>query len=212
MTPGSQFKEKSYLVAKVINMPKPKFPDARPLPRLVLLPLPELTLKSRSGPKKSRPNARLRSEPELKQERPSPYVEAMLSSMDELRALIVLVQSFLNSKDKAVGAVAEWLKKLLDELAYLDSDIANGNLDGKVTADDVSGLDDSLTEFPDLEEILEESQDIFPWNMLSFLLVEIRRRGSELFHIAICSVDVIEAMNMSQTVKAMRYPIYKDRS
>jgi hypothetical protein len=45
MTPGSQFKEKSYLVAKVINMPKPKFPDARPLPRLVLLPLPELLLR-----------------------------------------------------------------------------------------------------------------------------------------------------------------------
>ena len=197
-----------------MNMQELRIPDPRPLPRLILLPLPEQTLRSRSGPKRSQPKARLRSESEFKQEKPDPYVEAILGSMDELRALIVLVQSFLNSKDEGVTKAAEWLKELLDDLADIDSTIASDDFRGEVTADDVSGLDEILTRFIDLGEFLEEPQEekLFPWNMLGFWLDEVRLRGWELFNIAICSVDVIEAMKMSQTVKAMRYPIYKDRS
>ena len=162
-------------------MPKPKNPDPRPLPRLILLSLPEQTSRARLGP----PRARLRSEVELKPDVPDPYIRAMHSSMDELRALITLVQSFLNSKEEGVTEAAKWLKELLDELADIDINIANGNFDGKVTIDDVSALDEILINIPDLGEFLDESADIFPWNMLKFWLIEVGNRGRGLVDIAI---------------------------
>ena len=142
-------------------MPKPKNPDPRPLPRLILLSLPEQTSRARLGP----PRARLRSEVELKPDVPD--------------------HSFLNSKEEGVTEAAKWLKELLDELADIDINIANGNFDGKVTIDDVSALDEILINIPDLGEFLDESADIFPWNMLKFWLIEVGNRGRGLVDIAI---------------------------
>jgi hypothetical protein len=135
--------------------------------------------------------------------------QAIMESMDALRAVMALTESFIHKGPAYVRDVSEWLAQLKSALEELEEGLSKGWLDGVVTieSDGVNSLDATLDATPDLDAADDDVIDIVAQRCLRFWIEEIKRRGRELVDICIVSVDVAEAKELFGVVRTMRYPI-----
>lgn len=136
---------------------------------------------------------------------------AIFAAIDALQAVIALTHSFLKDAPDNVTVPVEWLAQLEEAINFLEDALHLGllNFEQHVTIETggVDSLDEVLTQMPDFEEYLNENINSLSRKLLCFWLNEIERRGWELFHICISSVDVCQAGATFQSMKELRYPI-----
>lgn len=135
---------------------------------------------------------------------------AIFLAIDALQAVIALTHSFLKDVPDNVTEPEEWLARLEEAINFLEDAVHLGLLDCDqhvtIETEGVDTLDEVLTQIPDFEECLNENLNFLSRKLLCFWLKEIERRGWELFHICISSVDVCQAGVAFQSIKELRYP------
>lgn len=190
-------------------MLKSNRPTPRPLPKLILLPMPKGLKRAKRGGRAMGVgvSAWPANDECDAQSKAAPLRTLMQNSMDEFSAVIALVRHFMVGESEEVKSSARWLDSLAGELDSLDSDLERGCYDRGVTIDDLSSLDQTLGECPEIEDLAGEAAAEFPWIMLNFWLQEVERKGRELVNIAIGCVSTQDAGVVSNALKSFRYPI-----
>ncbi len=125
----------------------------RPLPSLIALPMPQLPKRPHgTGPRPplgrpGHPNGQKTREIDVRG-------QAIMESMDALRAVMAVTESFIADGPAYVQAVTEWLKLLKAAFDELEEGLKNGWLEGFVTleTEGVDSLDTALNCTPDLDE------------------------------------------------------------
>lgn len=187
----------------------------RPLPKLIALPMPDF----KAAQFKAKPDTlgfknRFANQKEIELKDVSIYKSAILSSVDELLAVIKLTLSFLKDGPSYVTELEAWLSEMEGCLYALEEGVWRGDFDDQfiVTMDTegLMGFDDFLNGMPLLEEIddeLETPPDSLARTLITFWLNEIKRRAWELINICISSVDVGGAEQTFQVMKSFHYPV-----
>jgi hypothetical protein len=184
-----------------------KMPVPRPLPRLIVLSLPEMKRKLKRIPSTRSGIAERSLEDNIENSDPNPQIFAARNAIDEILALINFLRPFLTGVDPCLVETIKWFKSMEYALDGVDSDIENGCFDTQVTIDALSSMEEALAGKPDMDEHVDNVIEVFPWNMLNYWLKEIDRRGWELIHILIYCVNIRDAEKFARTMKSMRYPI-----
>lgn len=187
----------------------------RPLPKLIALPMPDF----KAAQFKAKPDTlgfknRFANQKEIELKDVSIYKSAILSSVDELLAVIKLTLSFLKDGPSYVTELEAWLSELEGCLYALEEGVWRGDFDDEFTVtmdtEGLMGFDDFLNGMPLLEEIddeLETPPDSLARTLITFWLNEIKRRACELINICISSVDVDGAEQTFQVMKSFHYPV-----
>lgn len=169
-------------------------------PHLLLLPIAEAP-KPPSGPAARRAPALLQSESEA-----SLGTTAIGRAVEEMRALVALVDGFLHGKIRQALVAKAWLEQVQMAVDQLARSVSRGAFELQLmTVDDA--------ELADLQEALEgrpprkDGQANYPSTMLSFWLDEVERRGYELFHLAMGALTLLDAIEVSKQVSTCRYPL-----
>ncbi len=197
---------KSQLIWRV-EMPKNRQAARRPLPKLLLLPLPtglKKMSRSRRPVAMASPALDIQQDTQFSLGNRRMLIQGVL---DDLWAVVALVRSFLVGDAAQVQESIDWLHDLASEIESVDQDIEAGYLDGAVRIDDISGLDEILDRRPVFEDVEEGGIDAFASNMLCFWLDEVERRGREVIDIAIMAVSLQDACDVGNALRSMRYPI-----
>ncbi len=180
----------------------------RPLPSLIALPIPQLPKRPHgTGPR--HPSGRPGQPDSQETRKVDIRGQAIMESMDALRAVIAVTESFIADGPAYVQTVTEWLKLLKAAFDELEEGLDKGWLDGVVTIETkgVDSLDAALDATPDLDDADNEAIDIVARRCLTFWIEEIERRGRELFDICIVSVDVVAAQENFAAMRTLRYPV-----
>jgi len=187
----------------------------RPLPKLIALPMPDF----KAAQFKAKPDTlgfknRFANQKEIELKDVSIYKSAILSSVDELLAVIKLTLSFLKDGPSYVTELEAWLSEMEGCLYALEEGVWRGDFDDEFTVtmdtEGLMGFDDFLNGMPLLEEIddeLETPPDSLASTLITFWLNEIKRRAWELINICISSVDVGGAEQTFQVMKSFHYPV-----
>ena len=187
----------------------------RPLPKLIALPMPDF----KAAQFKAKPDTlgfknRFANQKEIELKDVSIYKSAILSSVDELLAVIKLTLSFLKDGPSYVTELEAWLSEMEGCLYALEEGVWRGDFDDEFTVtmdtEGLMGFDDFLNGMPLLEEIddeLETPPDSLASTLITFWLNEIKRRACELINICISSVDVDGAEQTFQVMKSFHYPV-----
>lgn len=184
----------------------------RLLPTLIALPIPEFR-KHALSKRLVRPSDIERTLESNQSETKEIDVSksAIFAAIDALQAVIALTHSFLKDAPDNVTEPEEWLARLAEVINFLEDALHLGLLDFEqhvtIETEGVDSLDEVLRQIPDFEEYFNENLNSLSRKLLCFWLNEIERRGWELFHICISSVDVCQAGLTFQTMKELRYPI-----
>ena len=177
----------------------------RPLPTLLAIPIVQFN-KSRPRRAIQSKNAKLNPDDHAIPE--NPHKQAVEMSVDALRAVIAQTLKFLNCKPSYGADLIQWLHDLNGALDVVEFAITDGGFydyEINIDTEGPSDMDEVLCLVPELDS--EDFPDKCVLEMLSFWVDEITRRGWELFHILISSVDVIDARKAFLDVKSLRYPI-----
>lgn len=188
-------------------MPNTRQAARRPLPKLLLLPLPAGLKKLSRG---RRPGAMASPSLDIQQDTQFSLGNRRMliqGTLDDLSAVVALVGSFLVGDAAQVQESIDWLHDLASEIESVDQDIEAGCFDGAVTIDDISGLDGILDRRPEFEDVEEGGIDAFASNMLCFWLDEAERRGREVIDIATMAVSLQDACDVGNALRSMRYPV-----
>ena len=183
--------------------------ERRPLPRLLLLPLPAVDDEKKHG----------RTPPVLSGRRPGGcplsellandgFMEALMYSLDDLRALVRFVLQLLADRPSYAKEMILWLEGIGGCLDGFEDEAERGAFAGLVTleTEGVSELEEVLSH-PRHYEGWEDAEDATLEKLVNFWGDEVGRRGRELLDLVGGAVVAFEARDVLQVTRKVRYPL-----